>query len=77
MKPLPKGNVLGSEPGQGRTRSRPTLVKGRLVPVYRREGLADLVVADTLLGPEQAAARLRVRCADLDHMVRLGWVRSP
>ncbi|MGX1114877.1 hypothetical protein RKD37_000240 [Streptomyces ambofaciens] len=39
--------------------------------------MADLVAADTPLGPEQAAARLRVRRADFDHMVRLGWVRSP
>jgi hypothetical protein len=45
--------------------------------VCRREDLADLVAADTPLGPEQAAARLRVRRADFDHMVRLGWVRSP
>ncbi|GGS13311.1 hypothetical protein GCM10010236_79600 [Streptomyces eurythermus] len=44
--------------------------------VCRREDLADLV-ADTPLGPEQAAARLRVRRADVDHMVRFGWVRSP
>ncbi|MEU7650312.1 hypothetical protein [Streptomyces huasconensis] len=45
--------------------------------VCRREDLADLVAADSPLGPEQAAARLRVRRADFDHMVRLGWVRSP
>ncbi|GAA3163820.1 hypothetical protein [Streptomyces ramulosus] len=45
--------------------------------VCRREDLADLVAADTPLGPEQAAARLKVRRADFDHMVRLGWVRSP
>ncbi|MFH8610981.1 hypothetical protein ACH4D5_26245 [Streptomyces sp. NPDC018029] len=45
--------------------------------VCRREDLADLVAADTPLGPEQAAARLRVRRADFDHMVRLEWVRSP
>lgn len=45
--------------------------------VCQREDLADLVAADTPLGPEQAAARLRVRRADFDHMVRLGWVRSP
>lgn len=45
--------------------------------VCRRKDLADLVAADTPLGPEQAAARLRVRRADFDHMVRLGWVRSP
>ncbi|EMF28324.1 hypothetical protein H114_14461 [Streptomyces gancidicus BKS 13-15] len=45
--------------------------------VCRREDLAELVAADTPLGCEQAAARLRVRRADWDHMVRLGWVRSP
>ncbi|MFI1015765.1 hypothetical protein [Streptomyces sp. NPDC020965] len=45
--------------------------------VCRREDLADLVAADTPLGPEQAATRLRVRRADFDHMVRLGWLRSP
>ncbi|MFF5438690.1 hypothetical protein [Streptomyces achromogenes] len=28
-------------------------------------------------GPEQAAARLRVRRVDFDHMVRLGRVRFP
>ncbi|GAA2504814.1 hypothetical protein [Streptomyces gobitricini] len=48
----------------------------QVAEVCRRD-LADLVAADTPLGPEQAAARLRVRRADFDHMVRLGWVRSP
>ncbi|AEY86849.1 hypothetical protein SHJG_8862 [Streptomyces hygroscopicus subsp. jinggangensis 5008] len=50
---------------------------GQVAEVCQREDLADLVAADTPLGPEQAAARLRVRRADFDHMVRLGWVRSP
>ncbi|MEL5960063.1 hypothetical protein AADR41_35810 [Streptomyces sp. CLV115] len=49
----------------------------QVAEVCRREDLADLVAADTPLGPEQAAARLGVRRADFDHMVRLGWVRSP
>ncbi|AEY94310.1 hypothetical protein SHJG_p1179 (plasmid) [Streptomyces hygroscopicus subsp. jinggangensis 5008] len=49
----------------------------QVAEVCRREDLADLVAADTPLGPEQAAARLRVRRADWDHMVRLGWVSSP
>jgi hypothetical protein len=49
----------------------------QVAKVCQREDLADLVAADTPLGPEQAAARLRVRRADFDHMVRLGWVRSP
>ncbi|GAA3352210.1 hypothetical protein GCM10017744_000170 [Streptomyces antimycoticus] len=48
----------------------------QVAEVCRREDLAHLVAADTPLGPEQAA-RLRVRRADFDHMVRLGWVRSP
>ncbi|MFG3429572.1 hypothetical protein [Streptomyces californicus] len=38
--------------------------------------LAELVAADTPLGPDQAAERLQVRRADFDHMVRLGWIRS-
>ncbi|MEW1552146.1 hypothetical protein [Streptomyces tsukubensis] len=50
---------------------------GQVEEVCRRGDLADLVAADTPLGPEQAAIRLRVRRADFDHMVRLGWVRSP
>ncbi|WP_435878650.1 hypothetical protein [Streptomyces bacillaris] len=49
----------------------------QVAEVCRREDLADLVAADTPLGPEQAAARFRVRRADFDHMVRPGWVRSP
>ncbi|MFJ5681076.1 hypothetical protein [Streptomyces sp. NPDC093097] len=49
----------------------------QVAEVCQREDLADLVAADTPLGPEQAAARLRVRRADWDHMVRLGWVCSP
>jgi hypothetical protein len=50
---------------------------GQVAEVCRREDLADLVAADTPLGPEQAAARLRVRRAKFDHTVRLGSVRSP
>ncbi|MFL0395192.1 hypothetical protein ACH0CM_21020 [Streptomyces albus] len=50
---------------------------GQVDQVCRREDLADLAAADTPLGPEQAAARLGVRRADFDWMVRLGWVRSP
>ncbi|KPC87940.1 hypothetical protein ADL27_42110 [Streptomyces sp. NRRL F-6602] len=50
---------------------------GQVDQVCRREDLADLVAADTPLGPEQAAARLGVRRVDFDWMVRLGWVRSP
>ncbi|MFJ1662345.1 hypothetical protein [Streptomyces anthocyanicus] len=43
----------------------------------RRPDLAELVAADTPVGPDQAADRLKVRRADFDHMVRLGWIRSP
>ncbi|WP_244283299.1 hypothetical protein [Streptomyces flavidovirens] len=50
---------------------------GQVAEVCRRENLADLIAADTPLGPEQAAARLRVRRTDSDHMVRLSWIRSP
>jgi hypothetical protein len=49
----------------------------QVAEVGHHEDLADLIAADTPLGPEQAAARLRARRADFDHMVRLGWVRSP
>lgn len=50
---------------------------GQVDQVCRREDLAALVAADTPLGPEQAAARLGVRRSDFDHLVRLGWIRSP
>jgi hypothetical protein len=50
---------------------------GQVAEVCQREDLADLVAADTPLGPEQAAARLGVRRAEFDWMVRLGWIRSP
>ncbi|MFF1717395.1 hypothetical protein [Streptomyces sp. NPDC058268] len=49
----------------------------QVAEVCARKDLADLVAADTPLGPEQAAARLRVRRADFDHMARLSWLRSP
>ncbi|MEV7957951.1 hypothetical protein [Streptomyces sp. NPDC088141] len=50
---------------------------GQVAEVCQREDLADLVAADTPLGPEQAATRLGVRRVEFDWMVRLGWVRSP
>ncbi|GAA2433430.1 hypothetical protein [Streptomyces glaucus] len=50
---------------------------GQVDQVCRREDLAALIAADTPLGPEQAAARLRVRRIGIDWMVRLGWIRSP
>ncbi|MFC8589564.1 hypothetical protein ACFUGD_34125 [Streptomyces sp. NPDC057217] len=49
---------------------------GQVEEVCQCEDLADLVAAETPLGPDQAAARLGVRRADFNHMVRLGWVRS-
>lgn len=49
---------------------------GRVADICRREGLADLVAADTPLGPEQAAARLGVRRADFDHNAPR-WITSP
>jgi hypothetical protein len=49
----------------------------QVAEVCRREDLADLVAADTPLGPEQAATRLGVRRVEFDWMVRLGWIRSP
>ncbi|MFJ6650606.1 hypothetical protein ACIQPS_33805 [Streptomyces sp. NPDC091290] len=49
----------------------------QVTEVCPREDLADLVATDTPLGPEQAAARLGVPRVEFDHMVRLGWVRSP
>lgn len=49
----------------------------QVAEVCQRQDLAALVAADTPIGPEQAATRWRVRRADFDHMVRLGWVRSP
>ncbi|MFJ6000502.1 hypothetical protein [Streptomyces sp. NPDC092370] len=50
---------------------------GQVAEVCQREDLAELVAADTPLGPEQAAARLGVRRVEFDWMVRLGWIRSP
>ncbi|MFJ8351608.1 hypothetical protein ACIQ9J_35715 [Streptomyces sp. NPDC094153] len=50
---------------------------GQVTGVCQREDVADLVAADTPLGPEQAATRLGVRRVEFDWMVRLGWVRSP
>ena len=50
---------------------------GQVAEVCQRGDLAELVAADTPLGPEQAAARLGVRRVEFDHMVRLGWIGSP
>ncbi|MFD6534688.1 hypothetical protein [Streptomyces sp. NPDC060184] len=50
---------------------------GQVAEVWRREDFADLVAADTLLGPEQGVARLRLGRAEFDWIVRLGRLRSP
>ncbi|MET8605698.1 hypothetical protein ABZV92_19365 [Streptomyces rubiginosohelvolus] len=50
---------------------------GQVDQLCRQPGLAELAAADTPVGPDQAADRLGVRRADFDHMVRLGWIRSP
>ncbi|MFF1446374.1 hypothetical protein [Streptomyces sp. NPDC058295] len=47
---------------------------GQVAEVCRREDLAELVAADTPLGPKQAAARIGVRRADFDWMLRLKWI---
>jgi hypothetical protein len=46
----------------------------QVAEVCRREDLAELVAADSPLGPDQAAARLAVRRADFDWMLRLKWI---
>ena len=43
--------------------------------VCKLKDLAELVAADTPLGPEQAAARLGVRRVEFDWMLRLNWIR--
>lgn len=47
----------------------------QVAEVCRQKDLADLVAADTPLGPEQVAERLGVRRADFDWMLRLGWIK--
>lgn len=44
---------------------------GQVAEVCQREDLADLVAADTPLGPEQAAPRLRVGRPSVDDVVCL------
>lgn len=46
----------------------------QVAEVCARPDLAELVAAESPLGPDQAAARLGVRRTDWDHMVRLGWI---
>ncbi|MFC7934464.1 hypothetical protein [Streptomyces cinereoruber] len=49
---------------------------GQVAEVCGREDLAGLVAADTPLGPDQAADRLRVRRVEFDWMVKLKWIRA-
>ncbi len=46
----------------------------QVADICTRADLAELVAAESPLGPDQAAERLLVRRTDWDHMVRLGWV---
>jgi hypothetical protein len=46
----------------------------QVAEVCAQSDLAELVAANSPLGPDQAAARLGVRRTDWDHMVRLGWI---
>ncbi|MFB1046823.1 hypothetical protein [Streptomyces chrestomyceticus] len=48
---------------------------GQVAEVCAREDLAELVTANTPLGPEQAAARLGVRRCAFEWVVRLDWIR--
>ncbi|MFI9311492.1 hypothetical protein ACIGYO_33800, partial [Streptomyces triculaminicus] len=48
---------------------------GQVATVCAHEDLAELVAANTPLGPDQVATRLRVRRADFDWMIRLDWIR--
>ncbi|MFF3139590.1 hypothetical protein [Streptomyces mirabilis] len=47
----------------------------QVAEVCRRPDLAELVAADTPLGPAQAAKRLGVRRSDFDWMLRLKWIK--
>ncbi|MFJ4873382.1 hypothetical protein [Streptomyces sp. NPDC088757] len=49
---------------------------GQVAEVRGREDLTKLVAADTPLGPEQAAACLRVRRVEFDRMVEFTWIRA-
>ncbi|MCY0963444.1 hypothetical protein [Streptomyces sp. H27-H5] len=55
---------------------QPALHPDQVAALATHPNLAHLLAQATPLGPDQAAARLGVRRADFDHLVRLGWVRS-
>lgn len=46
----------------------------QVATVCERQDLGDLVAAYTPLGPDQAAAHLRVRRVEFDHMRTLKWI---
>ncbi|MFC8270031.1 hypothetical protein ACFUIZ_30565 [Streptomyces cinereoruber] len=48
---------------------------GQVTEVCERKDLAELVAADTPLGPDQAADRLQVRRVEFDWMVKLKWIQ--
>ncbi|MBH1937782.1 hypothetical protein I5Q34_26510 [Streptomyces sp. AV19] len=48
---------------------------GQVAEICAREDLAEFVAANTPLGPDQAAAWLRVRRVEFDWMIRLDWIR--
>ncbi|MFJ6728372.1 hypothetical protein ACIQPQ_26070 [Streptomyces sp. NPDC091281] len=48
---------------------------GQVAEFCARGDLAGLAAADTPLGPDQAADRLRVRRVEFDWMVKLTWLR--
>lgn len=54
--------------------NRPLLHPDQVRDLARRPDLDRLISESTPLGPDQCAARLRVRRTDFDHLVRLGWI---
>ncbi|MFI5867727.1 hypothetical protein [Streptomyces sp. NPDC051546] len=55
---------------------RPSFHPVQVEALVTRRDLARTVADLVLLGPDQAAARLRVRRVEFDHMVRLGWITA-
>lgn len=54
--------------------NRPLPHPDQVMDLARRPDLDRLIAEATTLGPDQCAARLRVRRTDSDHLVRLGWI---
>jgi hypothetical protein len=67
--------TLADHPNACAARDQPCACMVSVSAVCRREDLADLVAADTPLGPDQAAERLRVGRVGFDHMRTLGRIR--